>query len=88
MDKFLGRDWLVGMEGVSVVRLYYRAKKRGIPFTMIPVRRWKVVNILNNGYDVVVEVHHGCARSSCMLLNERGLGELHALLKQGLFIYC
>jgi hypothetical protein len=42
-------------------------------------------NILNNGYDVVVDVYH--ARSSCLLVDERGHGELNALSKQALFVY-
>lgn len=42
-------------------------------------------NILNNGYDVVVEVYH--AQSSWLRLDERGHGELNALSKQALFVY-
>ena len=76
MDKFLGRDWLGGMESIVCCATLSLSQEEGYVIVDDTSAKMEGRNMMENGYDALVEVY--CV----LLLDRRDVGELHVLSGQ------
>ena len=81
MDKFLGRDWLGGMESIVCCATLSLSQEEGYVIVDDTSAKMEGRNMMVNGYDALVEIY--CV----LLLERRDFGELHVLAEQGLSLY-
>jgi len=80
VDKFLGKDWLVGMDSVCRATLSL-SQDEGYSNVEDTSAKMEGQNVLENGYDALVEVY--CA----LLLDGHGIDEKHVPSEQASSMY-
>ena len=80
MDKFLGRDWLGGMESIVCCATLSLSQEEGYVIVDGTSAKMEGRNMMVNGYDALVEVY--CV----LLLERRDVSELHVLSEQAWFL--